>query len=309
MRDEGRPESAIEPPVFILASPHSEVSLISAMLGRHPGAYAVPELNLFTVAKPVELFDLLPGARTHGLIRTVAQLYCGEQTLETAEAARRWIFRRLQLSTAEIHRELCGKVAPLRLIDPSELHTGPQRRNALERIIDTYPDAYFLHLVRHPRTQGEAWLRSPLALGQLFAIGAVDSSARNRIPDPQIDWYRRQSGILQFLSDIPADRKLRMRTEDILSDPTQHLCQLTKWLELDWSDATLAAMLQPENGSYSRPGPYGAEGGSDASFLTSPRFYPELREPKTLKGPLPWRPDGKGFLPELVALASSFGYA
>ncbi len=40
------------PPVFVLASPHSEVSRISAMLGQHPGIYAVPELNLFAADRP-----------------------------------------------------------------------------------------------------------------------------------------------------------------------------------------------------------------------------------------------------------------
>lgn len=297
-------------PVFILASPYSEVSLISAMLGQHPGAYAVPELNLFTVDKLVEMLDFLPPARIQGLVRAVAQIYCGEQTIETAEAARRWIFRRLQWPTGEVHRELCRKVAPLRLIDPSCLHSDPRRRGAaLRRILEAHPDAHFLHPVRHPRTQGEAWLRDPMALAQMFAIGAVDTGARHRTPDPQIDWYYRNASILQFLSEIPAAGRLRVRAEDILRDPRQHLHKVTDWLGLDWSDESLEAMLHPELGSYSHPGPYSAEGGSDTSFLASPHYRREAREPADLRGALPWRPDGKGFLPELVALAQSFGYA
>ena len=296
------------PPVFILASPHSKVSLISAMLGQHPGVYALPEINLFAVGRLVEMFDFLSPGQTHGLIRAVAQLYCGEQTLETVEAARRWIFRRLQWPTGEVHRELSRKVAPLQLIDPSSMHCAPHRRIALQRILDTHPDAHFLHLVRHPRAQGEAWLRDPMALGQLFAIGAVDAGARQRMPDPQIDWYRRQAAIMQFLSGISPDRRLRMRAEDVLGDPRRHLRVVTDWLRLDWTEEIFAAMLHPERGSYSRPGPYGAEGGSDVSFLASPHWSPEIQNPENLEGAAPWRPDGKGFMPEVIALAHSFGY-
>jgi hypothetical protein len=278
------------------------------MLGQHPQIYAVPELNLFTVGTLVEMFDCLPSARIQGLVRTLAQLYCGEQTIESAETARRWIFRRLKRPTGEVHQELCRRVGPLRLIDPSGLHSELRRRDALERILDTYPDAHFLHLVRHPRAQGEAWLRNPVGLSQLFAAGSVDVGPRHRTPDPQIDWYRRNAALSQLLSDIPDDRRRRMRVEDILGDPRQRLRELTDWLDLDWSEEILEAMLHPERSPYSRPGPYSAEGGSDTSFLASPHYRRPTREPEDLKGALPWRPDGTGFLPESVALAHSFGY-
>lgn len=298
----------IPSPVFILASPHSEASRISAMLGQHPGVYAMPELNLLAVGRLVEMFDLLPPVQTHGLIRAVAQLYCGEQTLETAEAARRWIFRRLQRATGEVHQELCRQVAPLRLIDPSGLYSDIQRRASLDRILDFHPDAHFLHLVRHPRTQGEAWLRNPLALGQLFAVGAVDDGPRQRIPDPQIDWYRRNAAIHEFLTDVRHERKLRLRAEDILGEPRRYLRELTDWLGLDWSEEILEGMLHPEQASYSCPGPHGAEGGCDASFLASPDYSAEHREPGGFTGAVPWRPDGKGFRRDLVALAGTLGY-
>ena len=296
------------PPVFVLASPHSEVSRISAMLGQHPGIYAVPELNLFAADRLVDVLDALPTFRVQGLVRAVAQLYCGEQTLETAETAHRWMYRRMQSATAEVHRELWQKVSPLLLLDPSGAHTDVHRDNDLARIHAAYPDARFLHLVRHPRTQAEAWLRSPLAFGQLFAIDAVDRGGREIIADPQIDWHRRQTGILQFLATIPEDRQLRMRAEDILGDPRCGLQQITHWLALDWSADIHQAMLHPERGPYSRAGPYGAEAGSDIGFLVSPELQPQPADTASLKGALPWRADGGGFSPEVIEIAEGFGY-
>ena len=41
-------------PLFILALPRSYTSLIAGMLGQHPQAYGLPELNLFTVDRLIE---------------------------------------------------------------------------------------------------------------------------------------------------------------------------------------------------------------------------------------------------------------
>lgn len=296
-------------PVFILASPHSKVSLVAAMLGQHPGLYAVPELNLFAADRLVEMQEALAPAHTQGLVRAIAQLYCGEQTLETVEAARRWLYRRVYTGTAEIHQELCRKVAPLRLVDPSGVHGEARRGEDLERILTAYPDACFLHLVRHPRSQAEAWLSSPHALAQLFALDALDASARQTTPDPLIDWYRRNAAIADRLDDIPADRWLRVRLEDLLSVPRSGLRAICDWLGLAWSEPSLEAMLHPERGSYSGLGPYGAEGGGDVDFLRAPRFQLMPRDTRRLKDVVPWRPDGREPRPELMALARAFGYS
>ena len=45
-----------------------------------------------------------------GLHRVVAQLYAGEQTVETVVMARNWMLARRDRTTAEVHRELCAKI-------------------------------------------------------------------------------------------------------------------------------------------------------------------------------------------------------
>jgi hypothetical protein len=301
---------SVPAPLIILSSPHSFASVISAMLGQNPEAYSVPELNILVGAKLSALYDALPAPRTHGLLRTVAQLYTGEQTLESIETARRWVFQRLQRASQDVYLALCRKVAPLRLIDKSSVYTDPKRADILARLKEAFPEAYYLHLVCHPRRQCLTWLQSPLALGQLFSLGSIDRLGGQTLIDPQFDWYWRHAGIMKFLQGIPADHQLRVPSEDIMEDPWSHLQRLCAWLGFPWSETVFEAMLHPENSSYSGPGPYGAEGGNNAAFLASPRYRrPPLGERQALDGPLPWRQDGKRFIPELIDLARQFGYA
>ncbi len=80
------------------------------MIGQNPDAYGVPELNLF-ISKTMEDFVLecsgMKQIQLHGLLRTVGQLYAGEQSLHSIEMARRWIARRLTRTTADVYKELC----------------------------------------------------------------------------------------------------------------------------------------------------------------------------------------------------------
>src|SRR5262245_693869 len=97
------------PPLIILGSPRSFTSLVCGMLGQHPDAYGMPELNLFMSDSIRVLVGELTGYRQiqmHGLLRAVAQLYAGEQTLVGIDMARRWLLTRFGASTAEVYQEL-----------------------------------------------------------------------------------------------------------------------------------------------------------------------------------------------------------
>jgi len=296
-------------PIILLASPHAHLSRLALMLGRHPALYAPGELNLLAAPRLVDVFDRLPGARTHGLLRTLAQLHAGEQTLESIEMARRWIFRRALHDTSDVYRELCARVAPRRLIDASSLYTDPGQEESLARLRATWPEADYLHLVRHPLAQGLAWLRDPLALAQLHQLGSLDRAMPGPLPDPQIDWARRQRAILEFLRDIAPERQHQVRSEELFLEPRLVLARICAWLTLDWSETLLEAMLHPEHSPYACPGPYGAEGGLDADVIARPGAMPVDQSPLSLDQPPPWRPDGRGFKTEVLDLAHALGYA
>jgi hypothetical protein len=241
----------------------------------------------------------------HGLLRTVAHLYSGEQTLASLDLARRWILRRLDATTADVYRDLCERVAPLRIVDKSPAYSS--RRSNLDRIHRAFPGAYYLHLVRHPRTQGESMMK--VAGGAMAVLAnSIDYSTEPPIVDPQIAWYRVQRNILRFLARIPPERQLRLRGEDLLGDPRRHLVGICRWLGVTEEDAAVAAMLHPEASPFAGLGPLGAHLGNDISFLRSPGMVSGQISESVLDGPLPWRTDGKRFTRPVVRLAQALGY-
>jgi hypothetical protein len=295
-------------PLFILGSPRSFTSIVCAVLGQHPGAYGTPELNLFVEDNAHLLWARLSGRKQfmiHGILRMVAQLYGGEQDALTIDMARRWLLRRLSYSTADIYRELCEKVAPLRIVDKSPVY--PTNLRNLHRIDGAFPGAFYLHLVRHPRTQGESVMKLS---GGMFAVMAdsFDYSTLPPILDPQISWLSIQNNIIRFLKKIPPERQLRLRGEDVLNERERHLKLCCDWLGLSTGADAMLAMQTPEESPYAVEGPFGARLGNDINFLRSPRLRDSKIGPASLDGALSWRPDGVGLKDEVRRLAESFGY-
>lgn len=174
-------------PLFILGSPRSFTSLVCAMLGQNPGAYGLPEMNLFLADTLQELVGELAGGyrqiQLHGLLRTVAQLYGGEQSMNSIDLARRWLMPRLAHGTGEVYQELATRIAPLVFVDKSPSY-GLKREN-LDRLAAAFPNARYLHLLRHPLTQGESIMK--IAGGLMVVLAdSIDYEANPPVIDPQI---------------------------------------------------------------------------------------------------------------------------
>jgi hypothetical protein len=295
-------------PLFILGSPRSFTSLVCAVLGQNPRGYGVPELNLFIADDLRTLIDELGGYRQiqlHGLLRVICHLYTGEQSLKALEMSRRWMLRRLDCSTADIYREICERVAPLRIIDKSPVYS--LKPEYLQRLDKAFPDAQYLHLLRHPRTQGESVMKVADGMMAILA-NSIDYETDPPTIDPQISWLSMQQNITEFLAGIPDERKLQLHGEYVLNNRDEGLRQICRWAGLADDDVAVEAMLHPEDSPYACLGPLGAHLGNDINFLRSP----ELRDGKirggSLEGALSWRSDGAGFSPEVIEMARNLGY-
>lgn len=295
-------------PLFILGSPRSFTSLVCTMIGQHPEVYGVPELNLFTVDTLEEFAETFGGYRQiqqHGLLRTVAQLYAGEQNILTVDMARRWMLRRLHWEVSEVYKEICQQVAPLRIADKSPVY-GLSAEN-LERIRAAFPDAYYLHLVRHPVTQGESILK--IAKGVMAVMAdSIDYSTDPPTVDPQIMWYEMQNNILEFLQDIPQQHKMMLRGEDFLNEHRPSLSKICHWLGISTDEKSMEAMMHPEGSPYACLGPIGAHLGNDINFLESPKLRSGKINSPELSVQLPWRMDGNSLKDSVIELAQQFGY-
>lgn len=309
-------DPSVPPPIIILSSPRSYSSLVNAMIGQHPEMYGMPELNLFQcdtvdefiTGKNADGTQKSPfwSSMRHGLLRAVAQIFSGEQTLESIRMAERWLRVREQMTSAEVFQELAAAVAPRRIVEKSP---GILRRQLfMDRMLKAAPEARFIHLVRHPLGQGQSMLKAKGGAGVLLGMNCVDHRGDAARLEPQILWHDTQVQILRFLDRIPEGRAITLRAEDFMNSLDATLGALCNWIGVSDAPDAIAAMKQPETSPYSCIGPANARLGNDVNFLNAPA----LREGKITVPPLdtalPWREDGAPFHPRVQALAQELGY-
>jgi hypothetical protein len=285
-------------PLFILTCMRSFSSLISSMLGQHPGLYCLPEVNPFiadTLGASVDILQMVRKRTLDGLYRAVAQLEYGAQTEETVAEARAWVEARRDWGPVAFMAHIATRTAPARLIEksPSTVLT-PAR---LDTALRLFPDAFFLHLYRHPHM-------TTASIAKITGHGTGDRRAR----DPESSWFDTNSAILAAATRIPADRFLSVRGEDVLSNPDRMLTQICDWLGLGVTVGDLAAMRRPEDSPYACMGPASAPFGNDPNFLRDPHYTARPIVLPPLSASLDWAGTSRHLRPQTRDLALLLGY-
>jgi Sulfotransferase family len=295
-------QAALPPPIVVLGTRPAATALVGAMIGRNSAAFAFPHLNLF-VSDTVEgmVTSLLDPGQTHvhGLLRAVAYIYGSEQTIISIGMARRWLSRRLSWSSSQVFDELRNRVAPRRVVDKSPIYSSNAK--CLERIRNTFPDAYYVHVIEHPLTLGA--VSASVERTRVF-----DASQRRAGPEisprDQLQWLNSQRLISESLNHVAPEKRVVVRMESLLADPGTELSDLCARLDLPNDEATVAEMLHPENSPFASLGPVGANLGDDPAFLRDPTFPPKI----ILEGSVRSRQNEKHMLPEVAEFAARYDY-
>ncbi|UOM35546.1 sulfotransferase [Acuticoccus sp. I52.16.1] len=274
-------------PIFVLGVPTPQMARVGAMIGCNPDTFGTSDLNLF-VEDRLELvwseLNRLGQAHSDGLLRAVACLYAGDQTMDAVQMARRWAMRRYFWPVDLVFAELCGKVAPRRLVDKSRVYGV--RRGAIQRIRECIAQASFVHLVGHPgfaeATPFARQAESPFQEEE-FAAG---------------DWVRINRNICDQLEGLDPAHVHIVRLEDVAADPEATLTRLAGALGLRDDAAAIEAMLHPERSPFAAVGPIGAPYGDDRTFLREPAFRRDM----------PAVGGGVRLAEGAAALAERFGY-
>ena len=323
----------IADPVFILAAPRSFSSVVCAMLGQHPDLYGLPETHLFVDDTMDGWWERARGESyrlSHGLVRAVAEIYYGEQTEASVAAATAWLRRRRGETAGIVFEDLGRALFPLTLIDksPSMVYGV----DSMRRVWSFFPQAKFVHLVRHPRGYCESVLKymrllerpayqprdretepglAPEWIRTLASFPFSPDEAPSpddSIVDPQGGWHALNANVVTFLDSLPPEQWTTVRGEDLLTRPEAELRKLMLWLGKRTDREAIQRMLHPEQSPYAHFGPPAARLGNDMLFLERPELHPMRARPQSLAGALGWRSDGAGFVPEVVELARSLGY-
>ena len=326
-------------PVFVLATPRSMSSVACAMLGQHPQMYGLPETHLFreeTLSEWLQASASETFFMADGLLRAVAEICYGEQSAATVSSAAGWLRRRSTHTSGMVFEELARKVYPLHLIDksPNMVYSVENMR----RVRQFFPEARFVHLVRHPRaycasvmtymdTLTRARAQRRTGTGAVRNEGPMSGAPRWIVdlasfpyppdggapenpehPDPQGGWYVLNTNVTTFLDSLADNHWIRVRAEDLIRDPARVVSKVARWLGLRSDAESIAPTLHPELSPFACLGPPGARQGNDVFFLQQPALRPARGRSQNLDDPLEWRPDGQCFLPEVEQLAREFGY-
>jgi hypothetical protein len=288
-------------PVFVLCSPGSGSNQLCTLLAQHPHAYVTPGLNLQfkqTIGDLLEYRRSTPRT-TDGLLRAIAQLFAGEQTMDSIEMAKRWLRRRKSASSEDVMKELCEKVSPARLIDRWLFYA--READLLPKVSSAFPNAQFLHLTRHPVEQGMAILQSVEGIADLWNEKSLDRSSKCPALDPQYSWFNAQATIMEFSDSLSPGQYLQIRIEEVTACPEDCLRKLCDWLELPRGTAERA-----RDWPFTSPGPYNAPGGMEWEPAPDIKRIPDPSH--TLSESLPWMKKKVGLAEPAKILAQALGY-
>lgn len=304
-------------PLFILCPGRSFSSVVCSALGQHPQMYGLPELNLFLKESIRELNEIAVGKSgkmrgvVHGLLRVLAQLHGGNQTKKTVADAWNWLREHGHWTTAEMFYYIQGKVHPQICVDKSPSYG--LRVKTLNRIHSSFPNAYFLHLSRHPRSTCKSFVRIYSKKG---AAGKTMNRPYKRRLLERPDWHRQveshwhhlHHNILEFREQLSTGQSMFLQGEEFLSNPHLYLHQIAEWLDLRTDNMAIEAMMHPENSPYAFFGPADARFGNNAGFLENPTLRTGKPPKQNLEEPLEWLPGDIGFSDKTKALARLLGY-
>jgi Sulfotransferase family len=299
-------------PVFILAPPRSFSTVTVAMLSGHPDIYGFPELLAFssrTVGDivagqisagrpgPEPALDLDPrfhSTRLTGPVRAVAELHEGSQRPDAIQRAVRWLQERAHWPTTEFLNYLFGLVHPRIALEksPDTVTTS----ESLAYFLESYPRARYIHLTRHPVTTQRSMQNQ---FGAIFPA----STGRARVVRAASLWYLTHLRIARALSELPEDRWIRLRGEDLLREPEVWLPVILDWLGLPRDRETIARMLRTQDWRFAGTGVSGRLFGGDHKFMQDPAMRP-IKDP----GPVRFDPSWQ-LLDEMSArMANLAGY-
>ncbi len=293
-------------PLFILCPGRSFSSVVCSMLGQHSALHGVPEVNLFLTETLGQLVDLAERKRKkhmlHGLVRVLAELEFGDQSDESGDKGWQWIEEHRDWTTTRVYHYLCDLMGPQQCVDKSPVYGA--KVDYLERLYRAFPDAYFLHIARHPRATGNSLYRvyaAKAALGRIHNFSTDNAKVEEH-------WIKSHRNIFEFTDRLPPGQCLRLQGELLLNNPQPYLQQICEWMGIDDSEAEIEAMLHPEGSPYANFGPRSAPYGNNLGFLENPKLRIGGLKQLSLKGPLEWLEDEGEFSRETVDLAHQLGY-
>jgi len=282
------------PAIFILSPPRSGTTLLRIMLAGHRDLFSASELQLLGFATMQERADAYTGRFSgwlDGLIRTLMEI----EGLD-AEAAKAAIHAAESegVTTKAFYRRLQDAIRPRLLVDKSPSYAMDPA--ALRKAEADFDGARYIHLVRQPGPMIESFARHHM--DQVLHIGEHPFAPRQLA---EALWTASHRNVLEFLAGVPPERWVRVRFEELVTDPDAQMESLCRALGLPFDPAVLQPYEGVESkmvdGVYPESAPMG-----DPNFLARGRIDPSTAQASGPSG------DAAPLGAPTVELAATFGY-
>ncbi len=219
-------------PIFILAPPRSGTTLLRVMLAGHPGLFACNELQLLhfeTLAERAEAYQGKFSLWSEGLVRAVMELNdCN------ADEAKLLLhnFEKHGMTTQEMFEQLQEWVGDRLIVDKSPSYVLDPA--ALEKAMADFPNARFIHLVRHPYSMVKSFEK--YHMDQVLYLHSHDFNAQQL---GELVWLESQRNAVDFLKKLPTNQQFRMLYEELVKNPKSVMRAMCEALEIPFHEGLL----------------------------------------------------------------------
>lgn len=221
------------PALFVLSPPRSGSTLLRVVLAGNSKLFAPPELHLLPYATMGDRFKALQGEHTEhlldGTVRALMQLHGWEP-----EQARAFVARCEQdnMSTKAFYGLLQAPIKGQQLlVDKTPSYVIDV--DILKRIELDFDNALFIHLLRHPCGMVRSYEESKLErLMPMIPEGNFGSREL-----AELTWLTAQINTLAFAQQVPKNRWLTVRYEDLVTQPESTIRGICSFAGVPYEDA------------------------------------------------------------------------
>lgn len=207
------------PPFFVLGSVRSGTTMLRQILERHPALVCPEETHLFRWPYPYGTPDFQKISTTNRTLKRHREIDgIGEDEFEAMLDA--------SLTRRELIERYMEAYAARRKPEATRwFEKSPQNVYGIQLIHGLFPEARFLHIVRHPLD-----VVSSLKLGKVMKVPSIVGAANY--------WMEAVSAIRSFSESRP-DVVWEVRYEDFTAEPHRQLKDLLTFLDEPFDDRIL----------------------------------------------------------------------
>ncbi len=250
-----RIERKIPRAIFILSAPRSGSTLLRVMLAGNKKLFSPPELallNFRTMLERKKQFEGRDSGWMEGLHRAVMEIKnCSFDEAKKIIAS----YERENFTTQEMYGELQQWIGDRIIVDKTTTYATDL--NFLNRAETYFESPFYVQIVRHPAAMIQSYLDSNL--DQVFG---------SKLPFPvrekaELFWLINNSNIETFFKQIPEQRRITIRYEDLVREPQQTMRSFCEKADIPFDPD----MLEPYKGKKMRDGVH-----KESRMVGDPRF-------------------------------------